>query len=47
MPPRRQPSPAGTYFPGGLSIGLIGDDYADDKTVNWALVQWDMTPVMP
>jgi hypothetical protein len=47
MPPRREPSPAGTYFPGGLGIGLIGDGYADEKTVNWALVQWDITPVAP
>jgi hypothetical protein len=43
MRPRLQPDAAGTYFPGGLGIGLVGDGYATETTAGTAQVRWTVT----
>lgn len=44
MPPRLQPDAAGTYFPGGLGIGMVGDGYATEANAGRALVRWNVWP---
>jgi hypothetical protein len=43
MPPRLQPDPAGTFFPGGLGIGLVGDGYANQENAGKGKVRWVVT----
>jgi hypothetical protein len=43
MPPRLQPDVAGTFFPGGLGVGLVGDGYASEENAGKGLVRWNVT----
>jgi hypothetical protein len=44
MPPRLQADSAGTYFPGGLGIGMVADGYATEASAGKALVRWSVWP---
>jgi len=44
MPPRLQADPAGTYFPGGLGIGMVADGYATEENAGKAMVRWSVWP---
>lgn len=43
MPVRQQPNIAGTFFPGGLGVGLVGDGYATEDKAGKGLVRWNIT----
>lgn len=44
MPPRLTADAAGTYFPGGLGIGMVADGYATEANAGKALVGWMVWP---
>jgi hypothetical protein len=43
MPPRLQPDVAGTFFPGGLGVGLVADGYASEENAGKGMVRWNVT----
>ncbi len=42
MPPRLLPDPAGTFFPGGLGVGLVADGYATEANAGKGRVRWNV-----